>query len=313
MPKNRRAISIPFIILRFAFAAGVLALFMFGFMRGGRLPLARAATNVSSTPAGHYAWNDVLTWIDFYNTNTVNLSSTGLTGYASSSVGDISLDCATTRSGNICGSSNYQVLNDGSGGLSGWGWNDAYGWISFCGGLGTAACPGAVSYQVKVDPISGIFTDSGVHRNYAWNDVIGWISFNCDNTGDCATSNYAVAADWSAGVASGTLDSSIFDTGVSGGAAINAVTWFGALPSPANNASVGFQFAVATSTAGPWNYIGSDGTSASWYTGAPGVTQPVQYALHNNKRYFRYRIRLTSNLAQTASPRVDDISVNWSR
>src|SRR5258708_2212440 len=89
-----------------------------------------AATNISATPASHYAWNDLIGWMDFYNTNTVVVGVHGLTGYSSSSVGDISLDCATTRVGNICGSSNYQVTNDGAGNLSGWGWTDSYGWIS---------------------------------------------------------------------------------------------------------------------------------------------------------------------------------------
>jgi hypothetical protein len=287
---------------------GVSCLFAFNF-----ISKALAATNISATPAEHYAWNDLIGWMDFYNTLTINVSASGLTGYASSSVGDISLDCATTRIGNICGTSNYQVLNDGTGGLSGWGWNDAYGWISFCGGQSTAACPGSIatssSYQVQVNQSTGEFTDSGVHRNYAWNDVIGWISFNCDNTGGCGTSNYKVVSSWTASAASGTLDSAIFDTGVSGGQ-VNSFTWYGYLPT---GATVGVQFASAATSTGPWSYIGPNGTGGSYYVPLPGASLYTDFNPHTNMRYFRYRLTLTSNLAQTESPRIDDIKINWSR
>jgi hypothetical protein len=244
--------------------------------------------------------------MDFFNTNTITVGVHGLSGYASSSVGDISLDCATTRIGNICGASNYQVTNDGGGNLSGWGWNDAYGWISFdCHNPVGTGC-GVSAYQVSID-------SSGNFSNYAWNDLVGWISFNCTNTGGCGTSNYNVVSTWVATSTSATLDSSTFDTGVAGGAQINAVTWTGTLPSPANNSYVGFQFAVATSTAGPWNYLGYDATSNTWYVTNPSVTKSVDYVLHNNFRFFRYRVKLVSNQAQSASPLITGIYVNWSR
>jgi hypothetical protein len=287
----------------------VIALGVFGFAASDLVSRALAATNINPTPADHYAWNDLLGWIDFYNTLTVEVS-----GYASSSVGDISLDCATTRIGNICGQSNYQVLNDGTGGLSGWGWNDAYGWISFCGGQSTAACPGSIatssSYQVQINPTTGTFTDSGIHRNYAWNDVIGWISFNCDNTNGCSTSNYEVDSSWAAAAASGTLESAILDTGVAAGAQMNSFTWYGYLPT---GASVGVQFASAATSTGPWNYVGPNGTSGTSYTSLPGVWTQADFRPHANKRYYRYRLILTSNLAQTESPRIDDIKINWSK
>ena len=49
-----------------------------------------AATNIDSTY--RYAWNDVIGWVDFYTTGNINVSSTQLTGYASSSIGFIALD-----------------------------------------------------------------------------------------------------------------------------------------------------------------------------------------------------------------------------
>ena len=259
-----------------------------------------ASTNISATTTDHWAWSDVIGWIDFYNTDSVTVTPQKLEGYATSSIGDISLDCATTRSGDICSQSNYGVTNDGNGNLSGWGWNDVYGWISFyCGNNDGCA---ASNYRAYIDA-------GGDFQNYAWSDATGWISFNCANHSGCGTSNYKVATSWIATSTSALLDSSTFDTGVSGGAQINSILWQGNLPA---GASVNFQFAASNSSSGPWEYKGSDGTSNSYYTTDPGVSLKVDYALHNNVRYFRYRVRLYSNQAQTATPRVDDIVVNWS-
>lgn len=267
-----------------------------------------AATNIDST--NKWAWNDLIGWIDFYSTNTVNVSSQQLSGYASSSVGDISLDCATTRNGNICGQSNYKVLNDGMGNLSGWGWNDNYGWISFCGGAGTSICPGSIVYQVKIDPNTGDFS------NYAWNDVGGWISF-CGQPGGgggCASTTYSykVNTSWRATSTSGYLDSSIYDTGVTGGAQINSIMWKGDLPT---NTSVRFKIASSNSQSGPWNFVGPNGSTADndfYGPVLPNSPYQVNYILHANHRYFRYRVILISDQAQQASPKIDDIIVNWS-
>ncbi len=258
-----------------------------------------AATNISVT--NRWAWNDSIGWLDFYSANSVTVTSQKIQGYASSTAGEISLDCATTSVGNICGSSNYSVTNDGMGNLSGWGWSDEFGWVSFdCNNH--SGC-GASNYRVTIDPNNGTFA------NYAWNDVVGWISFNCADPGLCGTSSYKVVTSWVATSTSGTLDSTTFDTGVSGGAQINSVLWQGTQPA---GTSVKFQFATSNASNGPWTYIGSDGTGSSYYTGGPGVSIAVDYKLHNDKRYFRYRITLVSNQAQTQTPQVDDVIVNWS-
>jgi len=271
-----------------------------------------ASTNVTSTACCHWAWNDSIGWIDFYNTNSVTVSSQNLTGWASSSVGYVSLDCHNTppNGNNICYTSDYQVTNDGMGYLSGWAWNDNVGWISLdcrnSGGCGTG--PGSSTYEVVINP------DTGDFSNYAWNDVVGWISF-CGGlgTGDCPGSvGYKVNAAWSATSTSGSLYSSTFDTGVSAGAQLNSVLWQGNLPSA--NTYVKFQFATSNSSSGPWtNFVGNDGTSNSYYTpGAANTSLPLNYTFHNNFRYFRYRVILYSNQAQTLSPRVDEVIVNWS-
>ncbi len=270
-------------------------LFLVGAERAG------AATNISSSTTDHWAWNDLVGWIDFYNTQSVNVFSNRLEGYASSSARDISLNCNTTSIGNICGSSDYKVTNDGLGNLSDWGWNDEYGWISFdCNNNG--GC-GASNYRVYINGTTGDF------NNYAWNDLIGWVSFNCADPGVCGTSNYKVNTSWRATSTTATLTSSTFDTGSMAGAQLNSVLWHGSVPV---GTSVRFQFATSNVSAGPWTYVGTDGTSNTYYNTGQGVALKLGYTPHNNNRYFRYRVFLQSNQSQTLSPRVDDIIVNWS-
>lgn len=265
---------------------------------------ARAATNISSNAGEHWAWNDIVGWMDFYNTLNVNVSPTQLSGYASSSIGDVSLDCATTRSGNICApaNDNYKVINDGNGNLSGWGWNDNYGWVSFCGGGGADPnCPGSISYYVAIDPNTGVFS------GYAWNDIIGWISFNCADISVCGTSNYKVVTSWVATSTSAIIESATFDTGVNGGAQINSFYWKGSQ----TGGTVNFQFAVSNSTSGPWSYFGPTGIG-SYYTANKDIRTKVDFTLHNNQRYFRYKILLMSDQAQHNTPVIEKVVVNWS-
>ena len=216
------------------------------------------------------------------------------------------MDCATSRSGNICGQGDYRVTNDGSGSLSQWAWNDIYGWISFDCGNGGAGC-GQSSYRVYVDPATGEF------HNYAWNDVIGWIAVNCFDIGGqnyCDnTSNFKVKTSWTVTSTSGYLDSATYDTGVPGGAQLNSVLWHGNQPA---QTLVGFQFAASNAPAGPWDFIGPDGTPNTYYQVSEGATQRLDYNLFYNQRYFRYRAILTSDPSRTASPRIDDVIINWS-
>ncbi len=284
-----------------------IALFaFFGFHR--TLADTNPGTNISFSSGEFWAWSDVVGWMDFHYTHSIIVTSQKLTGYASSSVGDFSFDCATARNGDICGQSNYNVANDGLGVLSGWGWNDTYGWVSFNCTNGGTGC-GASTYQVTIDPDTGSFCGTGSSSCYAWNDVIGWISFNCGNYSGCGTSNYKVVTAWRATSTNGTLDSSTFDTGIAAGAQLNSVLWHGNQPA---GTSVKFQFAVSNSSSGPWSYKGSDGTSNSYYTVGADTSIKLDYAFHSNFRYFRYRIFLFSNQAQSQSPRVDEVIVNWS-
>ena len=256
-----------------------------------------AATNIDSTYK--WAWNDTVGWIDFYSTGNVNVTSQQLTGYASSSVGYIALDCATSPSPDCTYS--YKVSNDSNGHLSGWAWNDAIGWISF----DNATANSPYIYQVTINGSTGDFS------GWAWNDIVGWFSFNCADVNNCATSpDHKVKTNWIAVSTTGNLISSIFDIQITGGSAINTIMWQGNKPSGTN---VKFQIASSNNSSGPWSYLGPDGSDTTYYT-PTDANIPVQINLahHNNKRYFRYKVFLESNTSQTLSPRVDDVIINWS-
>jgi len=198
---------------------------------------ARAATNIAATSTQHYAWNDNIGWIDFYSTGNVNVTSTQLSGYADSSVGYIALDCATSPNGDICATSNFKVSNNGSGGFSGWAYNDAIGWISF----DSATASSSYFYQVTVNGVTGDFS------GWAYNDVVGWISFNCLNDSSCGTSNYKLTTSWATSQLESNLISSIIDTGETNGVALNTIMWQGTQPAGTN---VKFQIASNASLSG---------------------------------------------------------------
>lgn len=304
------------------------------------LVLSFGSQKAKASPGGispgandHWAWNNIIGWIDFYNNDVVNFASQKLSGYASSSVGDISLDCATTRNGNTCGGPNninYGVCSgnnashladgtcintDSTGYLSGFAWNNKIGWISFnCNDSG-GNCTNSPNHKVRI--VAGDFT------GFAWNNVIGWISFNCNNSGgNCLRSDhrvrltyYPVQAD------SGTLESSIFDTQVS--STLNNIIWKGYQP---YDSCVRFQIAVSNSTSGPWIYYGPGPFSTSHFNDScstvPDSNQTtvlkIPAADRNwiaNNRYLRYKIFLKSSAAPNPSstPIIDDIILNWSR
>ncbi|MDO8504565.1 MAG: hypothetical protein Q7S36_01805 [Candidatus Liptonbacteria bacterium] len=204
----------------FVFAVSVLAGPVLFF---GNAPKVFAATNMSATSTDHWAWNDQIGWIDFYGTLNVNVTDPGMTGYASSSLGDVSLDCATTRIGNICAASNYQVLAVPGIHLSGWAWNDQIGWISFCGTMrspGRADCPynPVAAYQVNISASNGDFS------GWAWSDTVGWISFNCADIGGCSPL-FKVKTDWIPTSTTAYLESSTYDTGITGAGISGTVSW----------------------------------------------------------------------------------------
>jgi hypothetical protein len=122
--------------------------------------------------------------------------------------------------------------------------------------------------------------------------------------------------------ASGTLDSATFDTGIASGTQLNSVSWQG-MPSAGSwanwdgQAPVGFQFAVSSSSAGPWTFEGPSGDATTYFEGSPATSISLRslsgaYNLFTGYRYFRYRITLFSDPTYTYSPIVNQVIVNWS-
>jgi len=278
-------------------------------------------------PVDHFAWNDIIGWIDFYNTpGAISISSSAMTGYASSTVGYIALDCATSPNPPAdCAASfpNWKVTRSGSA-LSGWAWNDQIGWISFdCHNNPDDPSCIIVSYQVFM--VGSEFT------GWAWNDVVGWISFNCSNTSTCVSGiDYKVkySSEFSADAS---LTSSTFDTGLAGGAVYNSIMYQGSKPT---GTSVEFQLATSNCANGATNapacsanvgwggskssgdgaFLGYDGTDSTYYSPLnANVPVAVNSIFHNNKRYFRYKVLLASDINREQTPRVDQVIVNWSR
>lgn len=300
-----------------------------------------AATNISGAPNEYLAWDDSSGWWDLYINNTVEVQGSKMVGYASSTIGDISFDCGTSPSGNICHISQYGICNgigstkDASGScndatatgdLVGYAWNDVLGWISFsCHNTeGVGTCTN--DWGVKINKTNGDF------EGYAWSDIGGWISFNCANSGSsCTPYTYKVNTSWRSTSTIALLDSAVIDTQSVGGATLNSITWNGT--SNANGTGqqtyVDFQIAVSNSSSGPWDFIGPSGTGADYYSASceasfkggvnAGGNAPkdtpicIDPAQVKNMRYIRYRVRLRSNLLQTDTPRIDDIILNWSK
>ncbi len=183
---------------------------------------AHGATNISSSQYDHWSWNDVVGWFNWYSSSDVHVDSQQITGYVNSSIGPISLNCNNTFS---CTTNNdYKVINNGAGYLSGWAWNDTFGWFSFCGGGSGSDCPGTVYYQVRIDAAKEF-------RGYAWNDILGWVSFNClDLPGSSCAASYRVRTDWGPTVTPGWLESATIDTGDAAGAQFNSIVWRGSQP-----------------------------------------------------------------------------------
>lgn len=118
----------------------------------------------------------------------------------------------------------------------------------------------------------------------------------------------------------GDLTSSTFDTGLIGGAAFNSILWksSAADPKPAGT-RVKLQIAASnTNNPAPSDFIGGSACdSSSWWEPENNAAAEIKcYSQLNNKRYFRYKIRLCSSndctTSGNATPQIDDIVVNFS-
>jgi hypothetical protein len=241
-----------------------------------------------------YAWSEKTGWISFGATNgNVEVGDSELTGYAwSEKTGWISLNCSNTVS---CATIDYKVANDGNGNLSGYAWGEKTGWINF----------DPAYSQVVISATTGEFS------GYAWGEKTGWISFNCSNASTCATVNYNVKTNWGGSGTVANLISSVFDTGVASGTALNTIMWQGSKPA---GTSVKFQIASSNSSGGPWSYLGPDGSGTTYYSPSDaGIPAQINLSYHNGYRYFRYKVFLESDVGKAQAPRIDNIIINWSR
>lgn len=102
--------------------------------------------------------------------------------------------------------------------------------------------------------------------------------------------------------ATGTLESSTFDTGTTSN--YYSLTWTpNNQPVLSGSNSLKFQFATNASSTDPWNFFGPDGTENTFYTVSGGNISNN----HNGKRYARYKAYLTTETA-TVTPKLSDIN-----
>ena len=121
---------------------------------------------------------------------------------------------------------------------------------------------------------------------------------------------------------SGNLISSVFDTTANSNTiGYNSIMWKGTLGgSGLNEGNVSFQLATSSSPSGPWNFYGGNTCGPlDFFSSSPNTPIELKgndcFSAWNNKRYFRYQIKLCSNdcISQGSNtPTVDDIIVNWS-
>ncbi|MCB9802644.1 prepilin-type N-terminal cleavage/methylation domain-containing protein [Candidatus Nomurabacteria bacterium] len=103
----------------------------------------------------------------------------------------------------------------------------------------------------------------------------------------------------------GELESSTFDTG-SNEVTYNWISWSGSEP---GNTDIKFQIATSNNVNGPWNYLGPDGSSSSYYSDAAG--ELINYNAHLNQRYFRYKLFLDSQ-ANLQAPTLEEVTISYS-
>lgn len=105
---------------------------------------------------------------------------------------------------------------------------------------------------------------------------------------------------------SGVLESSTFDTGAASN--FTNLIWEPLAQPPACGATpVQFQIATAAVAAPEtWNFLGPDGTSATYYTASDSNISSV----HNGDRYLRYKLLLSTD-SDKCTPQISEIAVSF--
>ena len=156
------------------------------------------AGNIDSTDKMAHGLNNDIGYINFNvattsgsSTLSVTVSDNKITGYAwSETSGWINLHSAT--------STNWGVVNDGAGNLSGWAWVST---STIMGGrINFKTASSTATSSVTID-------SNGYFHGFAWSESKGWISFNCEDvemyipggSTACADyNNYKVRTSWRA-------------------------------------------------------------------------------------------------------------------
>ncbi len=158
-----------------------------------------------------------------------------------------------------------------------------------------------ISYPSTVKPISSF-------------DLTGYIygmTANCSNiyagtTGNnqefFTVSTLVTNCDYAS---SGYIESSTLDTG-SAHVAYNWIKWTGTAPV---NTAIKFQLATSENIAGPWSYVGPNGTASTYYTNGAG--EFINYNFHLNKRYARYKLFLENNNS-LQPPTLEEVIISYS-
>lgn len=156
-----------------------------------------------------------------------------------------------------------------------------------------------------------VFTQGSIWSQSDWSGGSGQSMFSSSNqyfaddgNVDTATQPTGLRITKFAGqyLPSATLESSTFDTGTAS-TTYTTLSWMPT--SQSASTSVAFQIATNNDNA-TWNYLGPDGTSATYYT-VPGTTISTATA---NQRYARYKVFLGSTSTST-TPVLSSLNLNY--
>lgn len=103
----------------------------------------------------------------------------------------------------------------------------------------------------------------------------------------------------------GTLESSTFDTG-SDEVSYNWISFTGSQP---QYTDIKFQIATSNNPAGPWNFVGPDGSIGTYYQTA--AQEFINYNQHLNQRYIRYKLWLESTSSWEV-PILEEVTISYS-